>query len=581
MTLRYLEKLDFAKARLCWFSVLLYVLTFVWLVLDHTEFTTVQTILLCSSILCAFFVSFYYSWVSAKGIDSVLLHVVSIVATAVPFVVVCLFTGGLYSPYSLLVLSYCIVHLVRMRHRIGQSVLIVLFTSALLVLFAAQIYVAVYNYTLAYFLFDHIEAIVQSIRRSPETFVFTFVLSIAYILSSIYFTRQDAVFDTHDVERGRILKTARSVILRINRHTRIQECYGDVVEFFDNASVPFEDICLYSHVHTDDQIILKECLHNPSAPRQFRMRFLSIHGNYRWVECTILQRRLRNKSVDLMIMPGMYNVTVPGQDDNNEHSIDHKVRAGLLANMSHELRTPLNAVIGFSQVIHDEMFGEVGSPKYIEYAKMIADSGNHMLCLINELLDLTHIERLGSRDSNIMPVLNWVNIDNLVNECVQLTTHRMKPIGGSITFDNLGKTNFNLLSDGAGLKQIIRALLAAALLRDGRVHNVHVTLQRLHTTLKITMRTEKCKEDQMLAQKSKSSLMYMSSLNMDVAQKHVQLISGNIRVYEQNHDKNDRNGYIILTVPHRRQSIVNNGTNTIAKYRKNKHRQHTDYQQYG
>src|SRR3546814_2731157 len=60
--------------------------------------------------------------------------------------------------------------------------------------------------------------------------------------------------------------------------------------------------------------------------------------------------------------------------------------------MSHELRSPLNAVIGFSQVMIDELFGPLGTPKYETYVRDIHASGNHLLSVINDILDLAKIE---------------------------------------------------------------------------------------------------------------------------------------------------------------------------------------------
>jgi two-component system cell cycle sensor histidine kinase PleC len=60
--------------------------------------------------------------------------------------------------------------------------------------------------------------------------------------------------------------------------------------------------------------------------------------------------------------------------------------------MSHELRTPLNAILGFSEIIAQECFGAVGSPRYKEYAGDIHSSGAHLLSLINDLLDVAKIE---------------------------------------------------------------------------------------------------------------------------------------------------------------------------------------------
>jgi signal transduction histidine kinase len=68
-----------------------------------------------------------------------------------------------------------------------------------------------------------------------------------------------------------------------------------------------------------------------------------------------------------------------------------KHKSEFLANMSHELRTPLNAIIGFSQVLREQMFGNVNE-KQAEYLDDIISSGNHLLSLINDVLDLSKVE---------------------------------------------------------------------------------------------------------------------------------------------------------------------------------------------
>ena len=72
-----------------------------------------------------------------------------------------------------------------------------------------------------------------------------------------------------------------------------------------------------------------------------------------------------------------------------ETASQHK--SDFLANMSHELRTPLNAIIGFSQVLREGMVGDVNA-KQAEYLDDILSSGNHLLSLINDVLDLSKVE---------------------------------------------------------------------------------------------------------------------------------------------------------------------------------------------
>ncbi len=70
----------------------------------------------------------------------------------------------------------------------------------------------------------------------------------------------------------------------------------------------------------------------------------------------------------------------------------NKVKAAFLAAMSHELKTPLNAVLGFSEIIRDEMLGPVGQPVYRDYAADIHKSGGRLLAVINDVLDVTKLE---------------------------------------------------------------------------------------------------------------------------------------------------------------------------------------------
>src|SRR5207237_6596073 len=66
-------------------------------------------------------------------------------------------------------------------------------------------------------------------------------------------------------------------------------------------------------------------------------------------------------------------------------------KSEFLANMSHELRTPLNAIIGFSEVLHEQMFGELNE-KQLGYVGDVLDAGRNLLSLINDILDLSKVE---------------------------------------------------------------------------------------------------------------------------------------------------------------------------------------------
>ena len=76
----------------------------------------------------------------------------------------------------------------------------------------------------------------------------------------------------------------------------------------------------------------------------------------------------------------------------DEAEAANRTKSAFLANMSHELRTPLNAVIGFAEIMRDELLGPLGADHYRDYAADIHQSGKHLLDLINDILDLSKIE---------------------------------------------------------------------------------------------------------------------------------------------------------------------------------------------
>ena len=88
----------------------------------------------------------------------------------------------------------------------------------------------------------------------------------------------------------------------------------------------------------------------------------------------------------------------------------NQAKSKFLANMSHELRTPLNAIIGFSEIMESGMFGPLGADKYNEYCSDIRGSGEYLLDVINDILDMSKIEagriRLDFEDLELDPLLN-------------------------------------------------------------------------------------------------------------------------------------------------------------------------------
>lgn len=131
-------------------------------------------------------------------------------------------------------------------------------------------------------------------------------------------------------------------------------------------------------------------------------------------------------------------------------------KSRFLATMSHELRTPLNAIIGFSEVMKDEMFGAHGNPVYKEYSGDIHKSGEHLLELINDILDLSRIE--AGRYTLQEEV---VNISEAIEKSIRLVELRANEKGIQIT-RKIQVDIPNLWVDAKAFHQILLNLLSNA-----------------------------------------------------------------------------------------------------------------------
>ncbi|HEV8436797.1 MAG TPA: ATP-binding protein [Methylomirabilota bacterium] len=130
-------------------------------------------------------------------------------------------------------------------------------------------------------------------------------------------------------------------------------------------------------------------------------------------------------------------------------------KSEFLANMSHELRTPLNAIIGFSEVLHERMFGELND-KQAEYVQDIVASGRHLLSLINDILDLSKIEA-GRMELD----LGTFSLPVALDTALTLVRERATRHGITLTLtidERLG----DVLADERKVKQILLNLLSNA-----------------------------------------------------------------------------------------------------------------------
>jgi len=160
-----------------------------------------------------------------------------------------------------------------------------------------------------------------------------------------------------------------------------------------------------------------------------------------------------------------------------------RIKSEFLANMSHELRTPLNAVIGFSEIMLHKTFGPL-SERYSEYAKLINDSGNHLLSLVSDILDLAKIEA-----GRFQPDFRDFDLKACIEECLPLVRRRAQENNVALSA-SLPAEPVIVTADARACKQILLNLLSNAVKFSRNDSEVRVTLSGPGDRVQMTVSDE-------------------------------------------------------------------------------------------
>jgi two-component system cell cycle sensor histidine kinase PleC len=162
-----------------------------------------------------------------------------------------------------------------------------------------------------------------------------------------------------------------------------------------------------------------------------------------------------------------------------------KAKSDFLANMSHELRTPLNAIIGFSQILSQEHFGALGSKRYVEYASDIQGSGEHLLGVINDILDMAKIE-----SGRVSVEREDIDLNPLISETVRVIAVQAET--KKINLVTRIADNMKVYADRRAIKQIVINLLSNAVKFTRQDGTITVRARHVSGALMLTIEDTGC-----------------------------------------------------------------------------------------
>ena len=216
---------------------------------------------------------------------------------------------------------------------------------------------------------------------------------------------------------------------------------------------------LVDRLHEDDRKLFLAQLSVAAAdgrPRAMLARLRRDEGDYRRLEATTVRAGAGGFVTTFRFSAPLAALAAELETAREEARLERSLKDRLLANMSHELRTPLNAILGFSEILGDSTLAPVEAEKRLEYARIIHSSADHLLSVVNLVLDMSRIE---AGKFAILP--EPLELEPLIRECCDMLRLRASRGKVEIVLPKLPE-GLEIVADKGACRQIVVNLLSNA-----------------------------------------------------------------------------------------------------------------------